>query len=168
MICTLDSSVTIVSKTGNPLMAHSSDGNGRTKKGKTRTGRLKKFFGDWKAANVTASVLDTYIDQCLEEELSPATINRDLAALRTAFKLAVKRNRLQLMPCFTLLPEPDPRSGFIEESEFRQLISNIRADQFWLRACVTCGFVYGFRKGELLDLRVDQIDLLHHQIRLQG
>jgi integrase len=141
----------------------------KDKKGTVKCGRLKRFFGGWKAVNVTASVLDTYIDQCLDEdELSPATINRDLAALRTAFKLAVKRNRLQMMPCFTLLPEPDPRSGFVEEPEFRQLVRNISTDLFWLRVLITCGYTFGFRKGELLDLKVEQVDLANHEIRLRA
>ena len=118
--------------------------------------------------NVTETHLDQYIDQRLEEEeLSPATVNRDQAALRTAFKLALKRNRLQTMPCFTLLPGPDPRQGFVEEPEFRKLISNVSPDDFWLRVLIACGYTFGFRRGELLDLKVSQVDLLNHEIRLR-
>jgi integrase len=137
------------------------------KKGRHRDGRLKKFFGGWKAVNVGETHLDQYIDQCLEQGLSPATINRDLAALRTAFKRGIKHKRLLTMPCFTLLPEPDPRSGFVEEPEFRHLISHVGADAFWLRVVITCGYTFGFRKGELLGLQVEQVDLLNHEIRLE-
>lgn len=138
-----------------------------SKKGKLHVGRLKQFFGGWKALNVTKNHLTQYIDQCLEQDLAPATINRDLAALRTAFKLAMKDFGLQSMPRFTLLPEPDPRSGFTEEQEFRHLISNVAPDDFWLRCLITCGYTFGFRKGEILSLKVSQVDLLNREIRLE-
>jgi integrase len=47
------------------------------------------------------------------------------------------------------------------------LISNVSPDDFWLRVLMTCGYTFGFRRGELLDLKVSQVDLLHHEIRLR-
>ena len=58
----------------------------------------------------------------------------------------------------------NPRSGFVEETQFQKLIAH--AKELWLRALVTTGYTFGFRKGELERLRVDQVILTDRTIRL--
>jgi integrase len=103
---------------------------------------------------------------CREQGLSNATINRDIAALRRAFSLALKGKRIREIPSFPHLREAAPRSGFIAEPEYRKLKE--RATELWLRALLAIGYHFGFRKGELLNLRVRQVDLLNRTIRLNA
>jgi integrase len=92
--------------------------------------------------------------------------NRDLAALRRAFNLALRAGKLQKVPCFPHLKESAPRSGFVEEAAYSKLAKNAR--ELWLRALLATAYSFGFRKSELLELRVRQVDLLNRSIRLNA
>src|ERR1700716_1735006 len=77
-------------------------------------GRLKQFFSGMRALAVTTDMRNRYAASCREQGLSNATINRDLAALRRAFNLALRAGKLQKVPFFPHLKESAPRSGFVE------------------------------------------------------
>jgi integrase len=64
------------------------------------------------------------------------------------------------------LKESAPREGFVEESAYSRLARNAR--ELWLRALLATAYTLGFRKGELLNLKVRQIDLLNRSIRLNA
>ncbi len=129
-------------------------------------GRLKKYFGGVRALAVTGDRLNAYVGFCRGQGLANGTINRDLAALRRAFNLALRAGKLQKAPCFPHLKESAPRSGFVEEADYNRLANNAR--ELWLRALVATAYDFGFRKGELLNLRVRQVDLLDRTIRLNA
>src|SRR6185369_3190175 len=93
-----------------------------------------------------------------------ATINRDLSALRRAFKLAFRAGKIQKCPNFPHLKEAAPRTGFVEESQYNKLAKH--APELWLRALLATAYTFGFRKSELLNLRVQQVDLFNRTIRL--
>lgn len=129
-------------------------------------GRLKTFFSGIRALAVTTDMLNRYVALCREQGLSNGTINRDLAALRRAFNLAYKAGKIQKVPCFPHLKESAPRSGFVEEAAYTKLASKAR--ELWLRALLATAYSFGFRKGELLQLRVRQVDFLNRTIRLNA
>lgn len=129
-------------------------------------GRLKQYFGGMRALALTTEKLNSYIGFCREQGISNATTNRDLAALRCAFNLALKAGRIQKVPTFPHLKESAPRSGFVEDSVFARLASNAR--ELWLRALITTAYTFAFRKSELLNLRVRQVDLVNRSIRLNA
>jgi integrase len=129
-------------------------------------GRLKQHFGGIRALAVTTEKLNRYVAWCREQELSNATINRDLSALRRAFNLAHKAGRIQKVPSFPHLKESAPRSGFVEEADYNRLAKNAR--ELWLRALLATAYSFGFRKSELLGLRVRQGDFLNRSIRLNA
>jgi integrase len=91
-----------------------------------------------------------------------------MAALRRACYLGLKANpkKIENVPEFPHLTEAPPRAGFVDESKYRKLVAQIPATELWLRALLAVAYNYGFRKGELLKLRVGQIDLLDRAIRL--
>jgi integrase len=128
--------------------------------------RLKLKF-DMLAVNVRREDLDNYITWCREQGLSNATINRDMAALKRAFHLALDAGKMERIPKFPKnLPEKNRRKGFVEEQAYRTLAAH--AKQLWLRALLAVGYAFGFRKSELLGLRVGQVDLLHRIINLEA
>ncbi len=126
--------------------------------------RLKPFFGGRKAVTITTALLNRYVATCREQGLANATINRDLAALRRALNLAREAGTLTKVPTFPHLTEAAPRSGFVEEAQYRKLAQG--AQELWLRALLATAYTFGLRKGELLNLRVRQVDLLNRTIRL--
>ena len=129
-------------------------------------GRLRKFFGGTRALGVTSDRLNQYVRACQDEGLSSGTINRDLAALRRAFNIARREGRLDKIPYFPHLKESAPRVGFVEEPDYNKLATH--AGELWLRALLASAYTFGFRKGELLGLRVRQADLFGRTIRLNA
>jgi hypothetical protein len=54
-------------------------------------------------------------------EEGPATVNRELAVIRRAFRLAIRQKRLATMPAVMLLAEHNARPGFFERGDFETL-----------------------------------------------
>src|SRR5262245_49220546 len=67
---------------------------------------------------------------------------------------------------FPHLKEAAPRTGFVEEAQYHRLCKNAR--ELWLRSLLATAYTFGFRKSELLNLRVRQVDLLNRTIRLNA
>ncbi len=127
---------------------------------------LKPFFGDRKASEVTSNLVARYVDRRLQQKAANATVNRELAALKRMFRLGLyctppKVNRV---PKFPRLAENNVRKGFLEDGQFERIVSYCQ--ESWFRAIVEVGRTYGWRIGELLSLRVRQVDLLAKVIRL--
>jgi integrase len=104
------------------------------------------------ARSVRKDMIDSYIAFRREQDVKDPTIMRELALLRRILNYNEVRN----VPKFPRLAESAPRQGFIEEAQFRALHQNIR--DAGLRAMVTVLYRYGFRKSELQNLLVRQIE----------
>jgi integrase len=128
---------------------------------------LEQFFGKMRAADVGTSLLNRYVEKRQAQKAENGTINRELAQLRRAFNLgfheSTPRKVLQV-PNFPHLKENPPRKGFVDDAQYRNLCEH--ATETWLRALLAVAYTFGFRKGELLALRVNQIDLLEYKITL--
>jgi integrase len=142
--------------------------------------RLKDYFGHLQARAVTTDLLNAYVlkykastegksgdeDEGRSAALTNATINRDFAALKRAFNLAYRSTprKVSHVPTFPHLDEAAPRRGFIEQAQYDALAKH--ATSLWLRAFLAVAYSFGFRKGELLGLRVRQVDLASRTITL--
>ncbi len=111
--------------------------------------------------------LDAYIAARRAETKSKrnATINRDLELLRRAFRLAIQRRRVVKMPVFPAkLSEKDGvRQGFFEKAELDAILKHLPEP---LDDMARLAFVCGWRRGELLGLRWEWVDLKAGEIRL--
>jgi len=58
------------------------------------------------------------------------------------------------------------RTGFVEDADYARLTAN--AGELWLRLFLELAYTYGWRKAELLGLRVRQCDLIATSIRLEA
>ncbi len=61
------------------------------------------------------------------------------------------------LPAFPRLHENNVRTGFLEDNQYSKLV--IAASELWLRAMIEVARIYGWRKRELLNLRIGQVDL---------
>jgi excisionase family DNA binding protein len=126
---------------------------------------LDGYFGEMVAALVTTSAIERYVDLRLAEHAAVATVNRELAALKTAFHIAARNQTVARVPLFPpMMKENNVRTGFLEDAQFKKLIEN--AHELWLRLFLELSFTYGWRRSELLHLKVRQVDLLSRLIRL--
>jgi integrase len=132
---------------------------------------LKPFFGHMRAVNVGTDQLAAYIAKrkAEKEPAANATVNRELALLRRAYTLGYKARPRKVLSLLDLsehmLEEDNVRTGFVSETQYRALAAKVTG-QLWLRAMLALGYTYGFRKGELLNMRVGQVDLFARSIRL--
>lgn len=126
---------------------------------------LLKYWDGWKASKVTTAAINRYKEQRTDEEASNGTINRELAMLRRAYKLAFEATpkKVSEVPKFESLPEASPRQGFLEVSQYKALLDAMTED---LRPVFIVGYHTGARRGEILGIRKDQVDWAAKQIRL--
>jgi len=128
---------------------------------------LGPWFGGMRAVNVTSEQIARYIDQRRTEDAAPATINKELAALKRMFNLGRKSTppKVVVVPAFPHLAENNVRQGFLEDGQYDKLIEGAK---LWFRTLVECGATIGWRHQELIELRVKQVDLEHHILRLES
>jgi integrase len=126
--------------------------------------RLNPAFGHMRASQLTTDALNRFIEKYQDEGLSNGTLNRDMAALKRAYNLALKARKVQHVPVFPHLKEAPPRKGFVEQTQYDELRKC--AKELWMRALLAVAYAFGFRSGELMEMRVNQIDLAANSIRL--
>jgi hypothetical protein len=119
---------------------------------------LAGVFGHRKAALVRQSDLSDYINARHKAKARNGTINRELALLRRMFTLGFKSTP-RLVPDVPTFPARLPehaREGFIEDADFEKLLKAI--EEKGLRTLVMCAYRLGFRKAELQNLLVVQVN----------
>jgi integrase len=128
---------------------------------------LEPFFGRRRVQDVGTDALNQYVKHRKEQEAMPATINREIAALRGMFRLGYYSDppKLTRLPKFPHLDESENvRKGFLEPEQFQKMAE--AATTLWLRALLEVYHTYGWRKKEVLSLRVRQVDFTADVIRL--
>ncbi len=128
---------------------------------------LAPYFGAMSAAALSTGDVRGFILAKQREGLANATINRALAILRRALRLALESDPPKLMrvPKIPRLAEGPPRAGFFEEHEYRALLHALPDH---LKPVLAFGYWTGCRKGEILRLKWHQVDLDQGVVRLRA
>jgi len=131
------------------------------------TKHLEPFFGHMLAKRVGTDTLNRYIKSRLEEKSANGSINRELSLLQRSFMLGYESQpRKVARPLrFHRLPESKPRQGFIEQKQYDALAAN--CSDLFMRTMLALAYSFGFRKAELLTLKVSDVDLFAGTIRLR-
>jgi|KBSMisStandDraft_5_1062788.scaffolds.fasta_scaffold51472_4 integrase len=127
---------------------------------------LKPFFGNMRAVEVTSSLVAKYVDLRQEEGAQNGTCNRELAALKRMFTLALRSSKVKAVPYIAMLAENNVRTGFLETSQHVKLAAECGKIGLWLRAIFEVGYTFGWRHEEVVSMRVRQVDFLANTIRL--
>jgi integrase len=126
---------------------------------------LEPFYGLCRVGQVTHALIGKYIDHRMSESAKNASINRELAALKRMFRLGHQAQKISWLPPFPRkLAEKNIRTGFVDDKQFALLTAS--TGELWLRAFLEIAYTYGWRKMELLNLRVRQVDLIGKNLRL--
>ena len=126
---------------------------------------LRPAFGATIACRLTTEAVRKFKARRLKDDAKPATINRSLALLKHALRLGTQATppKLQRVPHIEMLHEDNTRRGFFEEGHYDSLLPELPA---YLRPLLIAGYWTGCRRGELLGLRWEQVDLDRGVIRL--
>src|SRR5581483_1697292 len=115
---------------------------------------LSQVFGLDRAVAITSERVAAYSEARLGEGARPATINRELAALRRMFRLA--EETLRYRPRIRLLAEDNVREGFFEPADFEAVCRHLPAD---VVDVVRFAYLVGWRRGEIRTLEWRDVNL---------
>ncbi len=80
--------------------------------------RLRGAFGLDRALDITTDRIARYAESRLVDGRKPASVNRELTALKRMFSLAIKAGKLASRPHVAMLAEDNAREGFLEPADF--------------------------------------------------
>lgn len=134
------------------------------------TAGVQKYAGFRRSANQGARPYRGRLGEAKHIPILPAgngTINRELALLKHAFQLGMKHTprKVTSVPYIPLLDEDNVRKAFFEHDQF---LAVRRALPGCLQPVATFAYYTGCRRGEILNLRLEQVDLKERIVRLEA
>lgn len=125
---------------------------------------LSATFKDLKAVNITAESIKDYTLSRLAERKSNDTVNLELRIMKRMLNLARQAGKIHTVPYFKML-KGKRRLGYFTREEFEALRAALPD---YLKVLIIIAYHTGCRKGELLSLRWDQVDLINGKLSLDA
>ena len=125
---------------------------------------LRAFFALDRALDITTDRVRSYISHRQDEGASNGSINREIAALKRMFSLAVQAVKLSSKPYLPSLEENNARQGFLDHGSFLSLRENLPD---YLKDPVTFLYLSGWRVSEMRALHWRDVDLAGKVVRLR-
>jgi site-specific recombinase XerD len=133
---------------------------------KRSLGHLESYFDSELVVTITTDRIELYKAHRKEAGAKNATINRELAALKRAFRLGVKRGRLVKVPEIEMLVERNRRTGFFEREEYEAVLQHLPAD---VHPIVVMLYETGWRlDSEILTREWRHVDMKSGTVRLDA
>lgn len=125
---------------------------------------LWQSFGFDKALDLTTDRIRQHISRRQAEEAANGTINREMAALKRMFSLAIQAGKLSRKPHIPTLEEHNVRQGFLDHGSFLSLRDNLSEH---LKDPVMFLYLSGWRVSEMRALEWRDVDLAGGVVRLR-
>jgi integrase len=126
---------------------------------------LLPYFRGFRMTDISRADITKFVDQRQKAGVRNSTINRELAALRRMFSLAIENDKLLSKPRIKMLEENNTRKGFFERDAFERVRAHLPEA---LRGIATFGYYTGWRtKSEILTLQWTQVDREAGTVRLE-
>ncbi|MFA4828435.1 MAG: site-specific integrase [Thermodesulfovibrionales bacterium] len=160
----------IANHTFNELVAEYSKWAERQRSFKSKSyliSQLAEVFGNLPLRRFSSMLIEQYQTERLQKN-KPATVNRLIATISHMFTKAVEwdmveEETLKRIRKVKLLPENNRRLRYLSKEECQSLINVCDAH---LKPIVITALNTGMRKGEILNLKWDNVDLKHGFILL--
>jgi integrase len=128
------------------------------------------FFGKFLLTEVTRKHITKYKSFRTEQGAKPSTINRELGVISKAYSLAVEDWELlsgndKPFGKMPYLPENNERTRWLKPE---QEIALLECSPIWLSELILFAVNTGLRKGELLDLQWDRVNLIAKTIYIEN
>ncbi len=120
---------------------------------------LKKFFKGKNLSEITPDLIEKYKLKRAADGVSPATVNRELACLKTLFVKAVEWGKADADPARKIkkLRESKPRERILTVEEMKRLLDAASPE---IRPVLIIALNTGMRRGEILGLRWQDVDFV--------
>jgi integrase len=137
-------------------------------------GRLKTFFGNRTLESLNPDIVEAFITQRREKgscrskgkALTGTTLNWDIGTLKSILNRAVLNGLIEKNPIRGVRKFKEiPRDRVLEPEEYQRLLE---VCQPHARSMIQLAYVTGMRRGEILGLRWDQVDLQKKIIILEA
>jgi integrase len=136
--------------------------------------RLLPFFGERLLKDITPALAGDYQQQRLAEPsgrspkhlTKPATVNRELALLKTIFNKAISNGKAERYPIkgMKMLKENNERDRILNPEEYVRLLAHCPVH---LQPIVKLAYHTGMRQGEIMCLTWGRVDLTEGFIKLR-
>jgi len=136
------------------------------------TKRLIACFGDRLLKDINPAMVEAYKQKRLSENshsgkpTRPATVNREVTTFKTVFNKAMKNGKAERNPAqgVKLLKENNERDRILSPEEYIRLLAQCPEH---LKPIMKMAYHTGMRRGEILNLKWDRVDLKEGFIRLR-
>ncbi len=125
---------------------------------------LVPFFGSRKAVTITGANINAYVNIRKAEGAAAGSINRELEAMKRAFRLGLEQGTVASAPRIKLLKESNSRTGFFTRLEVDRVCSHLREP---LNRFVLFAFLTAWRYDEIRNLKWSNVDFEREEIRLE-
>jgi integrase len=127
---------------------------------------LLEFLYGKKAETISTADVRKFILLRQEEKASNAEINRELAALRRSFTLAIETGKLFSRPHIPMLRERNVRTGFFEREQFESVRRHLPEP---IQAVISFAYITGWRiRSEVLPLQWRNVDFEAGRVMLDA
>jgi integrase len=144
------------------------------KRDKELIANLLPHFGDKLLKDIAPALVESYRQKRLSEPsrrtpnslTAPATVNREVACLKTIFNKAVKNGKAEKNPVQGVkhLKENNERDRTLSPEEYTRLLAHSSSH---LKPIIKMAYHTAMRQGEILNLTWGQVDLKEGFIRLR-
>lgn len=117
---------------------------------------FRAIVGDVRLSAVTYETIDRFKVERVKA-VSPVTLNRNLQAVRATLRWARKREWVQVVPEFELLPTPRLKPRWLSKEEIAALLRDVEGTR--MERFITVMLYAGLRPGEALRLKWGEVHL---------
>lgn len=135
------------------------------KRDETSLKSLKPFFKGKMIQDIGGELAERYKAR-RKTQVSPSTVNRELALLKTMFNKAVEWGRLESSPLGNVrkFKEPNSKDRILSPDEMRDLIDRANGH---LKPILIIALNCAMRKGEILSLKWENVNLSKRCIHIE-
>jgi len=123
------------------------------------------YFQNRLASAITTDMVKEYILHRRAEGATDGTIHNECTILKRMFNLAFRAGKIARVPYIPVPRSANVRKGFLERDGYEPLMAALPI--YW-KPLVQMAYCTGMRKGELLSLRWENVDLPNRLVRLNA